>query len=93
MLTNPNLIYLDRFVFFSTPRLFVCLRMHMSSSQQYANVYVKSYSYVRGPLRECRSIQPGGSGLPYYCTPPVCVPAVLDALVVKRLSTTKKKTV
>ena len=25
------------------------------------------YSYVRGPLRVCRSIRPGASGLPYYC--------------------------
>jgi len=32
---------------------------------------------------------PHGSGLPYYCTPPVCVPAVLSALAVWRLS--KKK--
>ena len=42
MFTNPNLIYYDAFVFCSTARLFVCLRMRMSSSQQYANVYVKS---------------------------------------------------
>ena len=85
MFTNPNLIYFDRFVFCSIPRLFVCLRMRMSSSQQYANVYVTSIFYVRGPLRECRSIRPGGSGLPYYCTPPVCVPAVLGTLGVWRL--------
>ena len=26
--------------------------------------------------------EPGGSGLPYYCTPPVCVPEVLGALAV-----------
>jgi len=31
----------------------------------------------------------GGSGLPYYCTPPVCVPDVIGALAVWRLQ--KKK--
>ena len=28
-------------------------------------------------MRECRSIRSGAYGLPYYCTPPVCVPAVI----------------
>ena len=42
MFVNPNLIYYDVSVFCSLPHLFVCLRMRMSSSQQYANVYVKS---------------------------------------------------
>ena len=37
------------------------------------------------------AFEPGSSGLPYYCTPPVCVPAVLGALAVWRLSTNKKK--
>jgi len=37
------------------------------------------------------AFEPGGSGLPYYCTPPVCVPAVLGALAVWRLSTNKTK--
>jgi len=48
-------------------------------------------SYVRGPLRQCRSIRPGGSGLPYYCTPPVCVPDALGALAVWRLSKKKNR--
>ena len=38
-------------------------------------------SYVRGPLRECRSIRSGASGLPYYCAP-VWVSAVIDSLPV-----------
>ena len=39
----------------------------------------------------CRSaFEPGGSSLPYYYTPPVCVPDVLGALPVWRLSTYKK---
>jgi len=35
--------------------------------------------------------EPGGSGLPYYCTPPVCVPDVIGALTVRRLSKKKEK--
>jgi len=50
MCTNQNLIYLNRFVFGSIPRLFVCLRMRMSSSQQYANVYVKSIFLYPGSI-------------------------------------------
>ena len=69
--------------------LYVCvceclfhINMRMFTSNQ--------YSYIRGQLRECRSIRPGGSGLPHYCTPPVCVPDVLGALAVWQLSTNKK---
>ena len=40
---NPNLISYDTFVFCSIPRLFVCVRMRISSSQ-YANIYVESES-------------------------------------------------
>jgi len=50
MFTNPNLIYLDRFVFCSTPRLFICLRMRMSASHQYANVYVKPIFLCPGSI-------------------------------------------
>ena len=42
----------------------------------------KQHSYVRGPLRECRSIWSGTSGLPYYCAPLVCVSDVIDSLAV-----------
>jgi len=35
--------------------------------------------------------EPGGSGLPCYCAPPVCVPAVLGALAVWQFSTKKNK--
>ena len=38
MFVNPNLIFYDAFVFCTSSRLFVYLRMRMSSSQQYANV-------------------------------------------------------
>ena len=61
--------------------LFVC-------TSAYANVYFQAtfnqHSCVRGPLWGCRSIRSGASGLPYYCTPPVCVPAVLGLLAVWR---------
>ena len=34
-------------------------------------------------MMHCRSaFEPGVSGLPHYCTPPVCVPAVIGALAV-----------
>jgi len=44
-----------------------------------------------GPLRECRPIRSGASGLPYYCTTPVCVPTVLGGLAVCSITTNKKK--
>ena len=38
----------------------------------------------------CRSaFEPGASGLPYYCTPPVCIPDVLGALIVWQHTKTK----
>jgi len=37
---------------------------------------------VRGPLRECRSIRSGASGLPCYYAPLVCASAVLESLAV-----------
>jgi len=89
MFANPNLIYFDTFVFCSIPRLFVCLRMRMSTSKQCAKVYVKSFWSVRGPLRERRSIRSGASGLPYYCAPLVCVSDVIELLAVWRYNKPK----
>ena len=37
------------------------------------------------------AFEPGGSGLPYYCTPPVCVSTVLDALECGGFKPKKKK--
>jgi len=34
---------------------------------KYIHFRVNQHSCARGPLRECRSIQSGASGLPYYC--------------------------
>jgi len=91
MFVNPNLIHFDTFVFCSIPRLLVCLHMRMSTSKQYAKVYVKSIWSVRGPLRECRSIRSGASGLPYYCAPPVCVSDVIELLAVWCHNNTKNQ--
>ena len=65
--------------------------MRMSSSKQHANVQVKKYSCVRGPLRECRSIRSGASGLPYYCAPLVCFSEVIEFLTVWRYYKPKTK--
>ena len=60
----------------------------------YANVYlckcIRQINIHKSEVH-CRSVfEPGGSGLPYYCTPPVCVPAVLGALAVWRFSKKKR---
>jgi len=44
---------------------------------------------IQGPLRECRSILSSASGLPYYCAPLVCVPAVIGLLAVWRYNKPK----
>ena len=54
-------------------------------------VCVCLYFQIQGPLQECRSIRPGASGLPYYCTPRVCVPDVIALLAVWRHNKPKPK--
>ena len=80
MFTNANLIYFDGFVICSIPRLY--LRMRMFSSQQYANVYVKSiFKYPD----HCGSAVRFGQALPGFlitAPPSVCVSAVLVSLAV-----------
>ena len=51
------------------------------------------YLQIQGPLRECRSIRPGVSGLPYYCAPLVCVPEVIGLLALWRHIKPKTKTI
>jgi len=78
---------------------FVCI-------SAYANVYVKTsiirqntkknsaskqHSCVRGPLRECHSIRSGASRLLSYCTPRVCISAVIGLLAVWRHNKPKIK--
>jgi len=59
----------------------------------YADVYFKTICQCIRQMNIHRSgvhcgsaFEPGGFGLHYYCTPPVCVPAVLGVLAVWRLS-------
>jgi len=57
-----------------------CLRQNnIHKTKHKNNIISKQYKYVRGPLRECRSIRSGASGLPYYCAPLVCVSDVIDS--------------
>ena len=55
------------------------------------NTSSKQHSYVRGPLRECRPIRSGASGLPYYCAPLVCISVVIELLAVWRHNKQKPK--
>ena len=54
------------------------------------------YTHIPRYIQTCdmncgSAFEPGASGLPYYCTPPVCVPAVLGALAVWRQNIKKLK--
>ena len=80
---NPKLIYYYDFISCSIPRLFVYLQMRSSTSKQ--------HSCVRGLLREYCSNQSGASGLPYHCTPLVCISAVIGLLAVWRHNKPKTK--
>jgi len=62
----------------------------------YENVYfnticqcIRQINFDRSEVQCGSAFEPGGSGLPYYCTLPVCVLAVLGALVVWRLKQKK----
>jgi len=83
MFVNPHFIYYIFFWFYS---LFVCM-------YAYANVCLKTICDCIRQINihmsevHCGSaFEPGGSGLPYYCIPPVCVLDVLCALPVWRFS-------
>jgi len=55
---------------------------------------LKQHWSLRGPLRECGSIRSGAIGLPYYCTPLVCISVVIELLAIWRHNkpkTPKKK--
>jgi len=53
----------------------------MSTTCTYHDTYEHDWFRVQGPLRECRSMRSGVSGLPYYCAPCVCVPDVIVVTV------------
>jgi len=55
------------------------------------------YMYARMPssprsIAGVPSLEPSASGLPYYCTPPVCVPDVIGGLAVWQHNNQKKLT-
>jgi len=60
-----------------TLRLLLCLRALFYFSFLYT--YVCVFLHIQSPLRECRWIQSGASGLPYYCAPRVCVSDVMES--------------
>jgi len=64
----------------NSPELLLCLCVVFYSSFVYTCVWV--FLHIQSPLRECRSIRSGASGLPYYCAPLVCVSAVMELLAV-----------
>ena len=68
--------------------LYVCECLLHNNMRMYTS---NQYSYVRGPLRECRSIRPGASGLPYYCVPLVCVSEVIELPAVWQCNKSKTK--
>jgi len=52
-------------------------------------LHVCAYAF-KSNIRCGSALGPGASGLPYYCTPPVCVPAVVGGLTVWRHNKQKK---
>jgi len=62
----------------------------VSTTRTYHSRYEHDRFQIQGPLRECRSIQSGVSGLPYYRTLLVCVPDVNSELAVWRHNPKKK---
>jgi len=52
----------------------------------------KQLSSIRSPLRECRSIRSGASGLPYYCAQLVCLSDVMELVAVWWHNKPKTKT-
>jgi len=61
-------------------KLLLCLCVVFDSSFVCTRVCV--FLHIQSPLRECRSIRSGASGLPHYCAPLVCVSDVMELLAV-----------
>jgi len=72
-----------------SPKLLLCLYVLFYSSFVYT--YVCVFLHIQSPLRECRSIRSGASGLPYYCAPLVYVSEVIELLAVCRHDKPKTK--
>ena len=67
------------------PCLLMCTLLYFS----FIRLHVCAYA-IHSMIHCGSAFEPGASGLPHYCTPPVCVPDVLGALAVWQLSTNKK---
>ena len=75
--------------------IYVCeclLQNNNHKTKHKNNTTSNQHPCVRGPLRECRLIRSGASGLPYYCTPLVCISAVIELLAVWRHDKPQAKT-
>jgi len=72
-----------------SPKLLLWLCVLFYSSFVYTCVCI--FLDIQSPLRECRSIRSGASGLPYYCAPLVCISAVIGLLAVWRHNKPKPK--
>jgi len=63
------------FCFNSLLFVYMCVRMPSSPNKQ---------TNKQSKVHSGSALGPGASRLPYYCTPPVCIPAVIGRLVVWR---------
>ena len=74
---------------FNPPELlfYLCVLSYFSFMYTCICVFLR----IKSPLRECRSIRSGASGLPYYCAPLVCVSVVMELLAVWRHNKPKTK--
>jgi len=56
---------------------FVCMSAYANFYFQITCECIRQINIHRSEVHCGSAFEPGGSGLPYYCTPPLCVPAVL----------------
>ena len=75
----------------NSPEILLCLCVWFFSS--FVNTCICVLLHKKSPLRRCRSIQSGASGLPYYCAPLVCacVSDVMELLAVWQHNKQKTK--
>jgi len=73
----------------NSPKLLLWLSVLFYSS--FVCTCVCVFILIQSPLRECRSIRSGASGLPYYCAPLVCISVVFELLPVCRQNKPKTK--
>ena len=64
---------------------------HCVARDSFVYTCVCVFLHIQSPLRECSSIRSGASGLPCYCSPLVCVSAVMELLAVWRHNKPKTK--